>query len=235
MQNIHLITRELINEMLTPEEEREWHTHTVQLPKGELEEAREHLVSATVIMQAMVRLMNEGATPECEAVQKLLLQNNQLTVRYHLRERLTTRGAWNESITRKVHAMGVRLVIKTAAVDGDVPEREVFDFCHRARKASTWGRALDAIAAEALALHERAAGARSQAALTLARRFSDVCETWCLGDPVLYGRWFIELGRVLSGEHWVPIDGQRRAAWTLLVDAVQALQEPAGMRAAAAW
>ena len=49
MQNLQLITRELINEMLTPEEEREWMTYTAHLPKHELEEAREHLVSAGVL------------------------------------------------------------------------------------------------------------------------------------------------------------------------------------------
>src|SRR5689334_5154504 len=106
MHNMQLITRELINEMLTPEEEREWMTHTAHLPKGEMDEAREHLLSARVITQALVQLMNEGAKPEDEAVQKLLVQNNQLMQRYRLRERLTARGNWNEAIAKKVHALG---------------------------------------------------------------------------------------------------------------------------------
>src|ERR1041384_1058350 len=109
MQNLQQMTRELINEMLTPEEEREWMTYTAHLPKEELEEAREHMVSARVITQALVRLMNEGAPPESEPVQKLLLQNNQLMLRYRHRERLITRGSWNEEVTRKVHALGLRL------------------------------------------------------------------------------------------------------------------------------
>ncbi len=235
MQNIQLITRELINEMLTPEEEREWNTYTARLPKAELEDAREHLVSAGVITQALVRLMNEGATPECEAVQKLLLQSNQLTLRYRLRERLATRGQWNEHVTRKVHALGFRLVMKTAVPDGSVPESTVFDFCSRARKASKWGQALDEIAAEALALHTRNAGARSQAAQVLARRFTEVCESYSLGDPAVYGRWFIEFGRMLSGDAWVAVDERHHAAWTLLVAAVEASRQPPGMRTAAAW
>ena len=236
MHNMQLITRELINEMLTPEEEREWMTYTARLPKEELEQAREHLVSAQVITQALVRLMNEGAKPEDEAVQKLMLQNNQLMLRYRLRERLVTRGNWNEAVTRKVHALGMRLVLKTAApLDGSVPESKVFDFCCQARKASKWGQALDAIAAEAVALSARNAGAHSNAAQALAQRCVEVCESYSLGDPVLYGRWFIEFGRVLAGEAWVPVDERYREAWTLLVDAVEASRRPAGLRAAAAW
>lgn len=234
MQNLQSVTRELINEMLTPEEEREWMTHLANLPKHELDEAREHMVSARVITQALVRLMNDGAAPECDAVQKLMLQHNQVMLRYRLRERLITRGNWNEEVTRKVHALGMRLVLKTAA-DGSVPESKVFDFCCEARKASKWGKALDEIAAEALTLETGGAGPHSQAAQALAQRFIDVCEPNSLGDPVLYGRWFIEFGKMLAGDAWVPVDEASRRAWTLLVDAVDASRRPAGLHAAAAW
>ncbi|MEJ0035086.1 MAG: hypothetical protein WDO68_03200 [Gammaproteobacteria bacterium] len=234
MQDLHVITRELINEMLTPEEEREWMTYTAYLPKQELAEAREHLVSARVIVQALIRLMNEGASPGCDAVQKLMLQNNQLMVRYRHRERLATRGNWNEAVTRKVHALGLRLVMKTAA-DDSVTESRVFDFCCEARTASKWGKALDEIAAEALALNASNAGARSQAAQALVQRFIEVCENFSLGDPVLYGRWYIEFGKMLAGDAWVSVDEPSRKAWTLLVEAVEASRQPAGMRTAAAW
>lgn len=235
MQNLHLITRELINEMLTPEEEREWMTHTAQLPKHELEEAREHMVAARVITQALVRLMKEGAAPESEAVQKLVIQSNRLTVRYRLRERLIARGNWNEDVTKKVNALGVRLVMKAAASDGSISEAEVFEFCHRARKVSSWGKALDAIIAEATTLNERNAGARSVAAQSLAQRLIDVCEEGSLGDPVLYGRWYVEFGATPVGDAWVPVDEPQRKAWALLIDAVEASRHPAGLRAAAAW
>ena len=235
MQTVQLITRELINEMLTPEEEREWMTHLANLPKQEVEEAREHLFSACVITQALVRLMNEGAAPESAAVQKLLVQNNQLMLRYRLRERLITRGNWNENVTRKVHALGMRLVLKTAAPDGSVPESKVFDFCCQARKVSKWGQALDEIAADAVALETRGAGAHSTAAQVLARRLVEACEKYSLGDPVLYGRWYVEFGKMLAGDAWVPVDECYRKAWTLLVDAIEVSRRPAGVRAAAAW
>jgi hypothetical protein len=236
MQDLKVITRELINEILTPEEEREWMTHTANLPKQELDDAREHLVSASVIVRAMVRLMNEGATPDSDAVQKLLLQNNRLMLKYRLRERLITRGNWNESVTRKVHTLGMRLVMKTAMPpEGGVPEGKVMDFCCQARQASKWGQALDAIAAEALELTERNSGAQSTAAQALAERYIEVCEDNSLGDPVLYGRWFIEFGRTLAGNAWVPVDERSRRAWTMLVEAVEASRRPAGLRTAAAW
>ena len=236
MRNMQLITRELINEMLTPEEEREWMTYTAYLPKEEVEQAREHLVSAGVITQALVRLMNEGAKPEDEAVQKLLIQNNQLMQRYRLRERLVTRGNWNEAIMRKVHALGMRLVLKTATPpDGSISESMVMDFCSRAHKVSQWGQELAEIADEAARLGERSAGVHSSAAQALAQRFIDVCERYALGDPVLYGRWFIQFARVLVDGAWVTVDERQRGAWTLLIDAVEASRQPAGLRAAAAW
>ena len=236
MHNMQLITRELINEMLTPEEEREWMTYTAHLPKEEMEEAREHLLSARVITQALVKLMNEGAKPEDEAVQKLLLQNNQLTQKYRLRERLTTRGDWNAGIATKIHALGMRFVLKTATpVDGSVPESKVLDFCSRAHKVSKWGQALDEIAADAATLCERGTGAHSNAAQALAQRYMEVCSRYSLGDPVVYGRWFLQFAKVLVDGAWLAVNERQRGAWTLLLEAVEASRQPAGLRAAAAW
>jgi hypothetical protein len=155
-----------------------------------------------------------------------------LKYRYH--QRLARRGNWNEPVMRKVHALGLRLVLKMAA-DGNVAESEVFDFCCQSRQVSKWGKALDAIAAEAVSLDARKAGSHSDAAQALAQRLTQVCEAYSLGDPVLYGRWYIEYGRMLAGNTWVPVDERHRKAWTLLVEAVEVSRRPAGMRTAAAW
>lgn len=235
MQNLQLITRELINEMLTPEEEREWMTYTARLPKQEMDEAREHLVSAAVILKGLVRLMKEDTAPEGEAVQKLMLRHNELMLRYRHRERLVTRGHWNEQIMRKVHALGMRLVLKMATADSGVSESEVFNYCCLARKASKWGKALDEIAADAIALDARNASAQSGAVQGLAQRYAAICRDYSLGDPVLYGRWYIEFGRMLAGNAWIPVDERHRKAWALLIDAVESSGRPAGLRAAAAW
>jgi hypothetical protein len=221
--------------MLTPEEEREWMTYTAHLPKHELEEAREHLVSARVITQALVRLMKEGATPESDAVQKLLLQNNQLMLKHHFRERLVKRGVWNAAVMHKVHALGHRLVLKTSTVDDSVSEKQLLAFCAEAHKASKWTKALNEIVEQAVALNERKAGAHSHSAQALAQRLSEVCESCSLGDPVIYGRWYIEFGKKLVGDTWHSVDERHRGAWTLLIEAVEASRRPAGMRAAAAW
>jgi hypothetical protein len=232
---MHVVTRDLINEMLTPEEEREWQTYLAHLPKQELEEAREHLVSARVITQALVRLMKEGATPDSDAVQKLLLQHNQVMLKQHFRERLVSRGVWNAAVAQKVHALGHRLVLKISTVDDSVSEAQLLAFCAEAHKASKWNTALDEIVAEALALHEHKAGAHSHPARAVAQRFSEVCESYSLGDPVIYGRWYIDFGKKLVGDTWVSVDERHRAAWTLLIEAVEASRQPAGMRTAAAW
>jgi hypothetical protein len=200
-----------------------------------MDEAREHLVSAAVILKGLVRLMQEYTAPESEAVQKLMLRHNELMLRYRHRERLVTRGHWNEQIMRKVHALGMRLVLKMATADSGVSESEVFNYCCLARKASKWGKALDEIAADAVALDGRNASVQSGAVQGLAQRYSAICRDYSLGDPVLYGRWYIEFGRMLAGNAWIPVDERHRKAWTLLIDALETSGRPAGMRAAAAW
>jgi hypothetical protein len=237
MHNVQLITRELINEMLTPEEEREWLTHMATLPKAEMEEAREHFASSRAIYQAFVRLMDEGADPASDEVQRLLQRSNESAVRYRFRERLATRGDWNAPLARKVYALGKRLVLKTSVAEGSRSEAEIADFCAAAQKASKWGQLLDGLAREALSLCSRRESPESRAARKLAKRMQDICERHCLGDPLLFARWSIDFGKMQVGEAWVRFDDAHRAAWQLLADAVEALskmpQSPGGSDRAA--
>jgi len=219
MQNVQVVARELINEMLTPEEERAWLTYTANLPKQEMAENREHFESARAITQAFVRLMQQGADPASAEVQRLLTRSNETALKYHFRERMITRDRWNPALAQKVYALGNRLIVKTSAKDVDYSESELLAFCTAARKASKWGKTLDDLVEQARALGAQGIGPESPAVQKLARRLAEVCTRYSLGDPMVYARWFTEFGKMQQGEVWGRLDDETRAAWKLLTEA----------------
>ena len=220
MNNVQVIMRELINEMLTPEEERAWHTHMATLPKSELAEGREHFEASHAIHLALIRLMDQGAEPGSDEVQRLLQRSNETSLKYRFRERLVSRERWNSAVARKVYVLGHRIVTKTSARNSGRSESEVIAFCAAARHASKWGQALDKLMDEARVLAARHEGPESPSVQKLARRFAEICERNSLGDPVVYARWFMEFEKAHQGDAWARSHEDDRAGWTLLIDAV---------------
>jgi hypothetical protein len=221
MLNVQVIVRELINEMLTPEEEREWHTHMASLPKSELLESREHFEAARAITLAMVRLMDQGVDPAAAEVQRLLRRCNETALKYHFRERLISRDRWNSTVARKVHGLGHRLIAKTSASESGRSEREILDFCLAARDASEWGKALDELVHEANGLAARRECPEAPSVQALASRFATLCQHHALGDPIVYARWAAEFGERRPGETGAHLaDDGNREAWELLIDGV---------------
>jgi len=218
--NLQVMARELINEMLTPEEEREWQTHLSTLPKDELQESREHFEAARAITLAMVRLMDEGADPASAGVQRLVHRCNESLLKYHVREKLISRDRWNSAVARKVYELGHRLIAKTSASDSGRSEREIREFCSAAHNASEWGKALDKLVHDANALAARRECPESKAVQGLASRFAELCHRHALGDPIVFARWSAEFGGAQSGETWVRNNEANRAAWELLIDGV---------------
>ena len=218
MLNVQVIIRELINEMLTPEEEREWHTHMASLPKDELQEGREHFEAARAITLAMVRLMDQGADPAAPEVQRLLQRCNESSLKYHIRERLISRDRWNSTVARKIYELGNRLVAKTSGSESGRSEREILDFLVAARNASEWGKALDKLVHEAKALGARRECPEAPAVQGIARRFAELCERNALGDPIVYARWAAEFGGLPPRELPAHAQDENRTAWELLID-----------------
>jgi len=218
--NLQVIVRELINEMLTPEEEREWHTHLATLPKDELQESREHFEAARAITLAMVRLMDDGADPASAGVQRLLRRSNETFLKYHVREKLISRDRWNSTVARKVYELGHRLVTRTSASESGRSEREIQEFCTAAHNASEWGKALDELVHEANALIAGRECPESHAVQGLASRFADLCQQHALGDPIVYARWAAEFAKPRSGHTGARASEKNRAAWELLIDGV---------------
>ena len=219
MPDTHKVTRALLNEALTPEEERAWSTYYANLPPEEMALHREHNDGSRVISAELVRLMNENADPASNEVQTLLERMNELNSRSGFREGYVARLEWNAPLTRKLLALGQRLVMTTASPAGtDVAAlAEKFQrFMLAAHRASKAGQALRGPLDEATALLARNERPDSAAAQLLVKRYVEVCSQHNLGDAVAYARWIVEFGPFPSDLE------TRRETWRFLAEATAA-------------
>ena len=219
--NWQATARELINEMVAPDEERAWLTYLSRRPKEEGPRSREHLEATIALMQEVRVLMETGAAPGDAAVQKLVVRANQNWLQYHLRERMLEQLGWNPAVARKVFAVGNRLILQTAAAGADLASAsDVATFFMSAVKASKWYQALEKMLAEASDARMHAEPS-SAAAQNLATRLAAICERHSLGDPVVLSRWSAAFGRTMRDGQWVDQSESRKATWSFLADAAE--------------
>jgi DNA-binding transcriptional MerR regulator len=221
MSDVHRVTRALLNEALTPEEERAWSTYYAALPAEEMALHREHAEMSRIITRELLGLMNAGADPGSDEVQALIERSNDLNTRCRFREGYVARLQWNAPLTRKIMALGQRLLMTTATPDGadsTAAAGEKFQqFMFAAHRASKPGQALRGPLDEARALLARGEKPTSPAGKIVAKRYLEVCAQHNLGEPVAYAKWLVEFGPFPSGAG-VPLD-----AWRFLADAAAAL------------
>ena len=220
--NWQATARELINEMVAPDEERAWLTYLSRRPKEEGPRSREHLEATIGLMQEVRVLMETGAAPGDAAVQKLVERSNQNWLHYHLRERMLEQLGWNPSVARKMFAVGNRLILQTAVAGADLASAsDVAAFFVSAVKASKWHQALEKVLDEASHARAQAADPSSAAAQSLATRLAAICEHHSLGDPVVLSRWSAAFGRTMRDGQWVDQPESRKASWNFLAEAAE--------------
>ena len=229
MSNVQQVTRTLINEALTPEEEREWSTYYAALSPQETALHREHFEASRTITQELLRLMNAGAEPASAQVQALIERSNDLNTRCRFREGYVERLAWNAPLTRKLLALGQRLVATTAeatsagSTDSARTSERFADFMSAAHRASKAGQALAGPLGEARALLARGERPDSAAAEAVARRFVEICSRHNLGAPLAYARWIVEFGPTIRGREAAKLYQESGDAWRFIADATGAL------------
>ena len=226
MSNVQQVTRTLINEALTPEEEREWNTYYAMLPPEEVAANREHFEMSRINTQELLRLMNEGADPASAEVQALIERSNGLSTRARFREGYLVRLRWNEPVARKLLKLGQRLVVTTSAPSGSdrVTMGQRFQrFLAAAHRASSAGQAMEGVFREVKALVARGEKADSAEGKVLAKRFAEICSLNHLGDPQVYALWHVEFGEILDDPELANAHGRLRDSWQFLADATVAL------------
>jgi DNA-binding transcriptional MerR regulator len=229
MSNVLQVTRTLINEALTPEEERAWSTYYATLSPEETALHREHFETSRTITQELLRLMNAGAEPASGEVLALVERSNDLNTRCRFREGYLERLEWNEPLTRKLLALGQRLVATTAearsagTTEPAKTSDDFADFMTAAHRASKAGQALAGPLGEAKALLARGEKPGSAAAQAVARRFVEICSLHNLGTPLAYARWIVEFAPMMRGRETAKLYQESGEPWRFMADATAAL------------
>jgi hypothetical protein len=166
----------LINEALTPEEERAWTTYYATLPPEEVAANREHFETSRPITDQLVRLMDQEADPASADVQALVERSNALSTKARFREGYLARLQGNAPVTRKLLKLGHRLVITTSLPPGsDAAAGSKYQrFLAAAHRASPAGQAMDALFLEVKARLAQGEKADPAPAKDLARRFAQI-------------------------------------------------------------
>jgi hypothetical protein len=100
MKSPSAVMRELINEHITPDEERARNTWWAEHPQ-DVADNKMLLDAQRVLLAEIQHLADIGADPSSSDVKRLLAQHNELLRRYKARERAARQLAWNPSVTIK--------------------------------------------------------------------------------------------------------------------------------------
>lgn len=215
MSSHYAITRELINERLSPEEERAYMTWMAARPPDELKALREYSAAVRGIFRSLQDLRENGCEPADPEAQSLMAEWNALAVRYGLRQHMATLLEWNPVVAQKWLQVGERslsLSIAAAADDG------LWAYFGAAQAATPWHQALKKAADEAAMLAEGRTDPSSAPAGALADRLVRICTEHSLGDALVYARWAGAMQFRQSADE----NARRRSAWAYLAGALQA-------------
>jgi DNA-binding transcriptional MerR regulator len=217
MSNQHTITRELINEQITPDEERAYMTWMAARP-ADVKAMQEYGAAMRVLFRSLQDLRERKVDPADPEAQALIVQWNQLAVRYGLRKFMTTLLEWNPAVAQKWLQVGERAMSRSIASQQAAPDEGLWAYFGAAQEASPWHRALQQIADEAAKLTESRVDACSAPAMALASRLTQICVDHSLDDALVYARWAGAMQFRRSADE----NARTKSAWAYLASALQA-------------
>jgi DNA-binding transcriptional MerR regulator len=217
MGNHHAIIRELINERITPEEERAYMTWAAARPPEEVKAMQEYGAAVRVLFRSLQELRDKQCKPDAPEVQSLITEWNALAVRHGLRQFMTTLMEWNPVVAQKWLQVGERAISISSAQQQGSTDDGLWTYFGAAQEASPWHRALNQINDEAIKLVESKIDPSSAPARTLVTNLTRICADHALGDPTVYARWAAAMQFRNSAEE----NARRKNAWAYLVNAIQ--------------
>jgi DNA-binding transcriptional MerR regulator len=206
--NMQSIVRELINQHITPEQEREWLTYWAKAHPKDVFDGDEQTAGYRVITQEYLALMKRGETPDSVAVQEVVERSFKLWLGSNLRQRQLEMLAWNPGVTRAWFTLGGKLMARTASPDSAEDAEKLEKFIHDARMASRSAKLLIPIVIEAGRLREAGAPRTAPEVRAVAERYAQVCKDDGVGDPSMHARWIAAFGQ----------NDQSRPAWEYLAE-----------------
>lgn len=210
MTNLQAITRELINQHITPEQERDWLTYWAQRP-ADAAVGQALTTAARPMMEGFLRLMRAGAAPESAEVQELVLRTNQHWLKSGMRERQLEQLAWNPEVTRAWFKLGGKLMARSVVPDDPDEAEKLQQYILAARRESPPAKAFRPLAGEAARLRTGNTPVTSAAARKLARQYVEFCRVHDLGDAAVHSRWIVAFAE---------FDAETRANYEYLARAV---------------
>ncbi|MEA3179324.1 MAG: MerR family transcriptional regulator, thiopeptide resistance regulator [Gammaproteobacteria bacterium] len=219
MSDHQRMTRELINQSITPDEERASMNWWASRPPEQGAAMRDYGAAVRVIFQSLQQLYEKNVDPGATEVQALIDQWKDVALRYQLRDIMLAMLEWNADIARKWLNVGEHSLSRTVSAGKNTPERGVWGFFAAAIDASSWHEALMLTVDEAALLVEKKATASSAPAKALAKRLEQICADSLLGDPLVYARWSAAMQRP---DESAESQAARRSGWVLLASVLQA-------------
>jgi DNA-binding transcriptional MerR regulator len=160
--------RGLINEKLTPEEERSYRNWAASRPAEELTAAQEFQPALQAALRSLRELQEKKVDPAAPEAQVLILQLKDLSDHYGLLKMQNARFEWNPSIGQKLWEVQARSYW--------VGMSDAFAaYLRAANAAAPWSKALTQMADEATQLVEQQAEPTSEPGQALAQRLALLC------------------------------------------------------------
>lgn len=137
------LTRQLINENTTAEEERAWHTWWAEHP-DEVADALAFNKEQEGLTAEVKHLMEQDVDPASDAMQDVLRRHNASLAKYRVRERNRRLCAWNSKATQQWWGIGV----KSRRLADEGRGVRLSEYWGEAVRQSAWHKALREVTQE---------------------------------------------------------------------------------------
>ena len=213
--------RDLVNESIDPQEEREYLTWWAHRPRKDAEAMRAYSDAQRALFDSLQGLRERGAEPGSDEVQALMRQHNALMLRYRVRENLVALMEWNPTVTRKFMSVGARARQQAEPGSGKARDPSLEEYFIATVGASEWGQTSRDLVVKARELLEQKLPPSSKQAQALAAHLKTVCRRYGLGDPAIYALATSYIAKTRRDGELATLNEEERAGWRYLADAAR--------------
>lgn len=220
----HSAYRELVNETITPQEERDYMNWWAARPSKAAKSMRMFSEGQESLFRALETLRVQGADPASPKVQTIMDRHRELMTKHDVRRQIVELMKWNPVITRKYMAVGERLRSRALTEDkasSDASGKALYGYFVAALSASKASQALQPILDEAASLSRQKAAPTSPETQKLARRFESFCRRFKLGNAEAFALSTAFIARTQRNGEWLELNASQQAPYRLLAEAVR--------------
>lgn len=222
MTSAAVLTRQLINENITPEEERAWLTWLAEHP-ADAAAIQEFSKNQRALSDEARQLMEQGVDPASPTMQDILRRQNELLAQYGMRERNRRLRAWNSNTLHKWSGVGVKM--QRLADEGR--GLQLMDYWTEATRQSAWARAFRQVSLEIRGIMKTSSDPASADFDGPVQRIREICAEHALGDPLTFAEWR-RFTRDLYGPYLSTIEDMFDAEWEIIQRALEARENEPG-------